>query len=116
MSDPRHMRLAILGSGPAGYSAAVYAARANLARADLSLVASRSADIAKVGAETDAYEASLRVTMGPLAPPPPPPPGLGSPLRTQLEEDAASTWTRTWSIEMARIIAKKGSAAGGRRS
>ena len=29
MSDPRHMRLAILGSGPAGYSAAVYAARAN---------------------------------------------------------------------------------------
>ena len=30
MSDPRHMRLAILGSGPAGYSAAVYAARANL--------------------------------------------------------------------------------------
>ena len=30
MSDLRHMRLAILGSGPAGYSAAVYAARANL--------------------------------------------------------------------------------------
>lgn len=30
MSDQRHMRLAILGSGPAGYSAAVYAARANL--------------------------------------------------------------------------------------
>ena len=30
MSDMRHMRLVILGSGPAGYSAAVYAARANL--------------------------------------------------------------------------------------
>ncbi len=30
MSDLRHMRLVILGSGPAGYSAAVYAARANL--------------------------------------------------------------------------------------
>jgi thioredoxin reductase (NADPH) len=30
MSDLKHMRLVILGSGPAGYSAAVYAARANL--------------------------------------------------------------------------------------
>ncbi len=30
MSDPRHCRVLILGSGPAGYSAAVYAARANL--------------------------------------------------------------------------------------
>ena len=29
MSDPRHSRLVILGSGPAGYAAAVYAARAN---------------------------------------------------------------------------------------
>jgi thioredoxin reductase (NADPH) len=29
MSGPRHSRLTILGSGPAGYSAAVYAARAN---------------------------------------------------------------------------------------
>ena len=29
MSDPRHSRLIILGSGPAGYTAAVYAARAN---------------------------------------------------------------------------------------
>jgi thioredoxin reductase (NADPH) len=29
MSDPRHSRLIILGSGPAGYSAAVYSARAN---------------------------------------------------------------------------------------
>ena len=31
MSDVRHCRLLILGSGPAGYTAAVYAARANLA-------------------------------------------------------------------------------------
>lgn len=30
MSDLKHCRLVILGSGPAGYSAAVYAARANL--------------------------------------------------------------------------------------
>ncbi|MFQ5547227.1 MAG: thioredoxin-disulfide reductase [Woeseia sp.] len=30
MSDTRHCRVLILGSGPAGYSAAVYAARANL--------------------------------------------------------------------------------------
>jgi thioredoxin reductase (NADPH) len=30
MSTPKHHRLIILGSGPAGYSAAVYAARANL--------------------------------------------------------------------------------------
>ena len=30
MSNPRHVRLLILGSGPAGYTAAVYAARANL--------------------------------------------------------------------------------------
>jgi thioredoxin reductase (NADPH) len=30
MSEPRHARLLILGSGPAGYTAAVYAARANL--------------------------------------------------------------------------------------
>lgn len=30
MSDARHERLIILGSGPAGYTAAVYAARANL--------------------------------------------------------------------------------------
>src|SRR3569832_1153113 len=30
MSTPRHCRLLILGSGPAGYTAAVYAARANL--------------------------------------------------------------------------------------
>jgi len=30
MSDPRHCKLLILGSGPAGYTAAVYAARANL--------------------------------------------------------------------------------------
>ncbi|UOO89221.1 thioredoxin-disulfide reductase [Vitreoscilla massiliensis] len=31
MSDSKHSRLIILGSGPAGYTAAVYAARANLA-------------------------------------------------------------------------------------
>ncbi|MNQ76321.1 Glucosaminate ammonia-lyase [compost metagenome] len=30
MTQPKHSRLIILGSGPAGYSAAVYAARANL--------------------------------------------------------------------------------------
>jgi thioredoxin reductase (NADPH) len=30
MSNPKHSRVLILGSGPAGYSAAVYAARANL--------------------------------------------------------------------------------------
>jgi thioredoxin reductase (NADPH) len=30
MTDPKHCRLLILGSGPAGYTAAVYAARANL--------------------------------------------------------------------------------------
>ncbi|HKT31243.1 MAG TPA: thioredoxin-disulfide reductase [Gammaproteobacteria bacterium] len=30
MSSPKHRRLIILGSGPAGYTAAVYAARANL--------------------------------------------------------------------------------------
>lgn len=30
MPEPRHHRLIILGSGPAGYSAAIYAARANL--------------------------------------------------------------------------------------
>jgi thioredoxin reductase (NADPH) len=30
MSDARHVKLLILGSGPAGYTAAVYAARANL--------------------------------------------------------------------------------------
>ncbi len=30
MSDVKHARVLILGSGPAGYAAAVYAARANL--------------------------------------------------------------------------------------
>ena len=30
MSDTKHCRLLILGSGPGGYTAAVYAARANL--------------------------------------------------------------------------------------
>lgn len=30
MADPKHCKVLILGSGPAGYSAAVYAARANL--------------------------------------------------------------------------------------
>ena len=30
MSETKHSRLLILGSGPAGYTAAVYAARANL--------------------------------------------------------------------------------------
>jgi len=30
MSETQHARLLILGSGPAGYTAAVYAARANL--------------------------------------------------------------------------------------
>ena len=30
MSEARHAKVLILGSGPAGYSAAVYAARANL--------------------------------------------------------------------------------------
>jgi len=30
MSEVKHARLLILGSGPAGYTAAVYAARANL--------------------------------------------------------------------------------------
>jgi thioredoxin reductase (NADPH) len=33
MSDAKHFRLLILGSGPAGYTAAIYAARANLAPA-----------------------------------------------------------------------------------
>jgi len=33
MADSRHFRLLILGSGPAGYTAAIYAARANLAPA-----------------------------------------------------------------------------------
>ncbi len=31
MSTPKHERLIILGSGPAGWTAAIYAARANLA-------------------------------------------------------------------------------------
>jgi Thioredoxin reductase len=30
MSDAKHFPLIILGSGPAGYTAAIYAARANL--------------------------------------------------------------------------------------
>ena len=33
MSDTQHHRLIILGSGPAGYTASIYAARANLSPA-----------------------------------------------------------------------------------
>ena len=33
MNDTQHRRLLIVGSGPAGYTAAIYAARANLSPA-----------------------------------------------------------------------------------
>ena len=41
MSEQQHHRLIVLGSGPAGYTAALYAARANLAPALITGVETR---------------------------------------------------------------------------
>ena len=49
MSTPRHSRLMILGSGPAGYAAAVYAARANRKPLLLTAAASWGAILTIVG-------------------------------------------------------------------
>jgi thioredoxin reductase (NADPH) len=63
MPEPRHSRLLILGSGPAGYSAAVYAARAN--RAPLLITGVEVGGQLMTTTEVDNWPGDVEGLMGP---------------------------------------------------
>src|SRR6476619_2229957 len=63
MSDPRHSRLIIIGSGPAGYSAAVYAARAN--RSPLLITGVEQGGQLMTTTEVDNWPGDVEGLMGP---------------------------------------------------
>ena len=63
MSTPKHSRLLILGSGPAGYTAAVYAARANLK--PLLLTGMQQGGQLMTTTEVDNWPGDVEVLLGP---------------------------------------------------
>jgi thioredoxin reductase (NADPH) len=63
MSTPRHTRLAILGSGPAGYTAAIYAARAN--RSPLLIAGLEQGGQLMTTTEVDNWPGDVEGLMGP---------------------------------------------------
>src|SRR5579862_7510160 len=63
MTTHRHSRLIILGSGPAGYSAAVYAARAN--RAPLLITGVEQGGQLMTTTEVDNWPGDVEGLMGP---------------------------------------------------
>src|ERR1700749_4308298 len=63
MTTPRHSRLIIIGSGPAGYSAAVYAARAN--RSPLLITGVEQGGQLMTTTEVDNWPGDVHGLMGP---------------------------------------------------
>src|SRR5438094_3406192 len=63
MTPPKHSRLIILGSGPAGYSAAVYAARAN--RAPLLIAGVEQGGQLMTTTDVDNWPGDIEGLMGP---------------------------------------------------
>src|SRR5580765_2222986 len=63
MSEVRHSRLIIIGSGPAGYSAAVYAARAN--RSPLLITGMQQGGQLMTTTEVDNWPGDVEGLLGP---------------------------------------------------